>query len=247
MISTLSSARTFSTRSSNSEAEDDNDGFGGPTDVQLTPPPDLQVTNVNAPGQAFSGQPMTLSWTVSNEGTGGTVQGVWTDRIYMSSDTTLDASDTILASIGHNGALAPSENYTVTTDVSLPIGVSGDFFFIVETDRFNQVFEYVFEDNNLGFDATATTVNLTPPPDLEVELVDAPAMALASRELAVNYRVTNFGATPTPNGSWQDRLYLSTDSFLDTSSDLFLAARNHSGILDIGFSYDATFTTTLPR
>ena len=53
--------------------EGDNWGSGGPTDVNLTPPPDLQVTAVNAPNGAFSGQPMNLSWTVTNAGTGRTL------------------------------------------------------------------------------------------------------------------------------------------------------------------------------
>ena len=52
--------------------------------VTLSPPPDLAVTGVQAPAQNFSGQPMQLSWTVANNGTGPTVASTWTDAVYMS-------------------------------------------------------------------------------------------------------------------------------------------------------------------
>ena len=137
---------------------------------------------------------MTLSWTVTNEGTGDTLKSRWFDRIYMSSDSVLDGSDLLLGEQNRNGVLAVGESYTATREVTLPIGVSGDFFFIVETDAGLQVFEQAFDGNNTGFDAAPTTINLTPPPDLEVEFIDAPSEATASRPFSIDYRVTNFGA-----------------------------------------------------
>ena len=53
--------------------ESDNVTAGDGTVVQLTPPPDLQVTSVDAPPNAFSGQTMNLGWTVSNLGEGRVV------------------------------------------------------------------------------------------------------------------------------------------------------------------------------
>ncbi|WP_231607038.1 cadherin-like domain-containing protein [Crocosphaera watsonii] len=184
---------------------------------------------------------------MTNEGTGDTLESRWFDRIYMSSDSVLDGSDLLLGEQNRNGVLAVGESYTATREVTLPIGVSGDFFFIVETDAGLQVFEQAFDGNNTGFDAAPTTINLTPPPDLEVEFIDAPSEATASRPFSIDYRVTNFGATPTPNSSWRDRFYLSTDEELDTATDFFLGHRNHFGALDIGQSYDATATFTLPN
>ena len=104
----------------------------------------------------------------------------------MSADATLDSGDRLLATVNHSGGLDPGQGYESSASVSLPIGVSGDFFFFVQTDVFGEVFEHAFENNNTGFDDPATRVNLTPPPDLEVTSVDAPAMALASRALTIN-------------------------------------------------------------
>lgn len=225
--------------------ENDNTGVSSLADIELTPPPDLQVTSVQAPSTSFSGQDLSVSWTVTNEGPGGTRTSSWIDRLYMSEDEILDASDTLITSVPHSGALESSASYTATGTGALPIGITGDFFFIVETDASNNVFEAAFETNNVGIDDTPTTVNLTPPPDLEVEYVDAPEVALAGRTLDVSYRITNFGATGTPNSSWTDRLYVSSDDVFLPADDVLLQSRGHFGVLDSGASYDNTFLVTL--
>ena len=225
--------------------EGDNNKVSGPTDVMLTPPPDLQVTSVNAPGQGFSGQSLILSWTVTNEGPGDTLENSWSDTIYLSADNILDDGDIFLGQQSHRGVLATGQSYQGTGNFALPVGISDDFFIIVQTDAHNQVFEHIFDGNNTGFDATPTTINLTPPPDLEVELVDAPAEA--SRNLTITYTVANLGATATPNSQWQDSFYLSTDLILDPLEDLFLGKSNHFGSLDLGSSYQQTATFPLPN
>ena len=184
---------------------------------------------------------------MTNQGTGRNLETSWYDEVFMSFDDVLDGSDRFLGRFNRSGTINAGTGYNVSQTVTLPIGVSGDFFFFVRTDAGNQVYENVFESNNTGYDTTATRINLTPPPDLEVEFVDAPATALASRSLTINYRVTNFGATATPNSSWTDTIYLSADSQLDTSTDLRLGSQTHYGVLDIGFSYDNSFTFTLPN
>jgi hypothetical protein len=48
------------------------------------------VTDVNAPTVTFSGASMPLSYVVSNEGPGATLESSWFDRIYMSTDLVID-------------------------------------------------------------------------------------------------------------------------------------------------------------
>ncbi|WP_198648553.1 CARDB domain-containing protein, partial [Cyanothece sp. BG0011] len=220
--------------------EGDNWGAGSPTDVDLTPPPDLQVTNVNAPIGAFSGQPMNLSWTVTNEGNGRTLETAWWDRVFMSEDETLDASDRILGTFYHSGALNAGDSYTGSATVNLPIGVDGDFFFFVQSDIYNQVYEHIFDNNNSNLDTTPTSILLTPPPDLEFETLVIPNNARSGSNLTINYRVTNYGATETPNGSWIDTFYLSTDEDFDPITDIRLGSVNRYGILNPGDSYERT-------
>ena len=225
--------------------EGDNLSAGGPTNISLTPPPDLQVTAVVPPSQAFSGQPINLNWTVTNEGPGRTLETTWYDDIYMSADDTISGDDFYLGQLIRNGALESGESYTTSGSFDLPIGIDGDFFFLVDTDSRNQVYEQAFEGNNEGASDSTVLVNLTPPPDLEVDFVEVPAIASASRELGIRYQVTNFGGTETPNSSWQDAFYLSADDQLDTDTDLLLGTRSHFGQLQPFDSYSSTATFTL--
>jgi hypothetical protein len=215
--------------------EDDNWRAAASTAVTLTPPPDLRVTAITAPQNAFSGQSVRVGWSVSNAGIGSTRATSWADEVWISfNNDVLDAADRLGATVVRQGALNVNEGYDVTgVNVNLPVGISGDVFFIVRTDRGNQVFEAGFDGNNTLTRMPATRVNLTPPPDLEVTSVSAPAAIAAGRSFNVTYRVENNGSTPTLEGSWTDRFYLSTDRTLD-ASDRTLGTRTNSGALDIG-------------
>jgi len=235
-----------------SEFENDNILASSLTEIQLTPPPDLQVTEVVAPSDAFSGQSISLSWTVTNEGDGRTLQTAWYDRVYMSSDTIIDRGDTYLGEVWHSGALDQGESYSVIRNFNLPIGVMGDFYFIVRTDFYNHVYEHASESNNDGYDATPTTILLTPPPDLEVTEINIPGEALAGHSINIIYRVENFGATETPNTSWLDTIWLSGDTQLDSSdiklSDLWHYGKlGETGSMTFPSYYDRSAALSLPN
>ncbi len=51
--------------------------------------PDLQVTSLTEPGDAWVAQAVDVSWTVTDTGSGDAT-GTWTDRIYLSHDGTLN-------------------------------------------------------------------------------------------------------------------------------------------------------------
>ena len=252
--------------------EGDNVLVSALTRIELTPPPDLRVLRVEADNVAFSGENIIVSWTIINDdrfASGRTLEAGWYDRVIMSSDTELgNADDRNLGDFWHigtgTGQLAPGESYQVSKSLKLPIGVVGDHYFFVVTDVNNHVYEHGFEFNNSGFDALtenplepeSTTILLTPPPDLEVLRVTAPASALAGNPFNVSWRVGNFGSEATRNNFWVDRLYLSTDAVLD-AGDIVLGDRGHSGALaryeedangdPIGnYFYNNSATFTLP-
>lgn len=247
--------------------EDDNEGdnvlVSARIFIALTPPPDLRVDTVEAPNDAFSGQPITVSWTVGNHGPGRTVEPGWYDRIVMSEDDVLgNADDRHMSDVWHTGALDPDESYSTSKAITLPIGVIGTFYFFVVTDVANHVYEHGSDTNNSRADMLPdltgpepTVVSLTPPPDLEVYSVGTLANPQAGQRYTATWRVVNFGATPTPNNHWTDRVYLSSDSTLD-ASDIHLGDRLHYGALPVyeedangnpltGY-YDTSLNITLP-
>ncbi|HVX61185.1 MAG TPA: CARDB domain-containing protein, partial [Pirellulales bacterium] len=235
--------------------------------VSLAPAPDLAVTRVQAPSQAFSGQSMNLSWTVTNQGPGIAIgqplhvgfaptqayapatpaQSTWQESVYLSSSQSLDASAVLLGTFTHNGALGPGDSFTQSRTVTLPVGISGQYYLIVQDDASQQVFEAGATANNVLSAAATTNVNLTPPPDLQIASIVAPAAALASHTLAISYQVTNAGSTATPQNSWTDTVYLASGSTLDASTDLKLGDLTHRGTLSAGGSYTQTASFTLPN
>ncbi|QLE55149.1 NF038122 family metalloprotease [Nostoc sp. TCL26-01] len=230
------------------------------TNVELTPPADLRVTNITlAPTRPFSGQQATITWRVTNTGTGATPpdQTRWNDEIIMTENADGTGELFVLGTYQRQGSLAPGAFYDRTQTVNLPIGKWGNYFFAVRTDRNNQVFESAFENNNtLVLDAdlndagpTPSTVLLTPPPDLVVDNITVPANIVAGQLLTVRYRVVNEGLTATPGSTsqWTDAVYLSPTAAFNSSTAIALGTVNRQGILDTQGSYDINTTFQVPN
>ncbi len=97
--------------------------------------PDLVVTLVNVPSTAFSGNSISVSWTVKNTGTGPVTGSLW-DLFYLSTDLTFDGSDVYLGGMANPAALNPGQSYTQTASASLANGISGTYHVIVRTDTY---------------------------------------------------------------------------------------------------------------
>src|SRR6185369_6014413 len=139
-------------------------------EVVLTPPPDLQVAAVTAPANLLTSQRGTVTWIVPNFGTGPTVDGAWTDRVFLSRDTNLDpSSDVLLGQLRHSGTLAVEGSYSGSLQFEVPRNITGQYFVLVETDSFNEVFEHTAEHNNVGASASPITISVPPPADLVID------------------------------------------------------------------------------
>ncbi len=213
-----------------------------PFPVELSPTPNLQISTVITPAEAFSGQTDTLSWTITNAGSGPTDVGQWTDEVLLSQDGSLDSSSVVLATVGHNGVLAPGGSYTSSATVTLPIGISGSYKLFVVADEAGQVYE--LGDASAHSGSAPVLVNLTPPPDLEVTVGALPSL-ITGHSLTVSYTVTNAGSTATPNTGWTDSIYLSSEPTLGADA-ILLGNLSHGGALDVGQSYKASANFTLP-
>jgi hypothetical protein len=115
--------------------------------------PDLRVDNITLSNpNPSSGQQMTVTWTVSNQGTRETRTNAWCDGLYLSRAASLDASDYPLVngpsevefalrvksvSFYENNKpkyLKPGAEYTYSAVVTLPESISGNFNLIVKAD-----------------------------------------------------------------------------------------------------------------
>jgi YD repeat-containing protein len=108
------------------------------TAFTVTPfPSDLTITSFSAGG--VSGNPdgsysIPVTYTVKNIGQ-GTAKASWSDRCYVSADTTLDTSDAVIGSVSRSTDLASMASYTVNaTCTTTTTIVPGSYTLFVKTD-----------------------------------------------------------------------------------------------------------------
>lgn len=214
--------------------------------VSLSPYPDLRVTALSVPANAFSGDSVTVSYTVTNMGTGVTRVSHWEDYVYFSQDTTLDVKKAKFMYLGgYSHVLQADSSYTVTMRLRLPYAVSGLSYFYVSTDVHNLVYEYTGETNNV-LRSSVLDITLTPPPDLVMTHVSAPRLGTSGHFIHVAFTVQNQGATAPEEMSWQDRVYASRSSAFVLDSSIAMGAFRHWGSLMVDSSYTISDSVRLP-
>ena len=80
-------------------------------EVSLSPRADLQVAAVVVPETAGALTTIGVEWEVINLGTAEPNRPFWTDRVYLSLDSTRDNSDQLVGSVGNPSTLRPGESY----------------------------------------------------------------------------------------------------------------------------------------
>ena len=105
----------------------------------------MQVTDFTVPPTLTAGSTVQVSFTVTNVGTRATRTADWTDRVFLSTDASLDTGDDLLtlrepdgsyatAENDHAGVLAPGQSYTATVSFTVPFEVSGPLYLLADTD-----------------------------------------------------------------------------------------------------------------
>jgi hypothetical protein len=188
------------------------------------------VEPLACPERARGGEPIELSWRVTNRGALATDVSSWVDRVYLSRDPRLDLPDLLLGSEVHDGPLPPSpaagSSYSVAARFLAPIGASGLYHLLVAADADGHVVESNDGDNLL---VKPLPVDIEAAPHADLELVDlrAPATATSGQPLRVEWTVRNHGSEPTQVGEWRDAFYLSQDQVLSRRLDHFLGEAPH--------------------
>ena len=207
------------------------------------PGADLRVEVVDAPAAARGGEAVTLTWRVRNEGDAVTNVDSWRDAIYLSADDVLDASDSLLAEVVRQGALAVGASYTRSASVFAPNGLTGSYRFIVRTDSGNLVFEPGADANNDRAALAATALSPAPVADLQVVAVQLPAGGVPGEARTVSWTVRNTGDAAAA-GTWTDRVYLTSSGTL--AGAVQIASVTQGRNLASGASYEQSASFVLP-
>ncbi len=211
--------------------------------LNVPPLPDLIVTNVQAPNQAYAGQEIDINWTIQNVGDAAAKYeradengpSYWRDRVYLSRDTTLNTSQDrlIFTTPSRYSPLAAGASYPENTQTHagphdpqwarIPVDVEGEWYVFVVSDFSNDVYEFNAENNNTAYDSEGigSPINiLITPPDLVIDAAPAaPDNVTAGQTVTVTFDVRNQGAYPTTR-SRVDGVYFSADNVLDETDRL---------------------------
>jgi len=124
-----------------------------------TTPVDLVVTHVAVPEprSVQQGDPLTVSWTVANNGQ-RLAEGPWEDAVYLSQDASVDPSDILLGTVKHSGGLAFGQSYTESLATTVP-AAAGMQYVLVRTNHTRTVREST-EVNNIGVSAQPLEVGV---------------------------------------------------------------------------------------
>ena len=206
---------------------------------------DLQVTELTAPTTAAIGASIDVNWTVVNSenASGATPVGNWTDRIILSTDAFVgNADDRRLADVSHSGVLEKGAAYTGNATVTLPSNLTGEFRIYVVTDFNNQVNELIFEDNNVS-DPALVAVAV---PDLVATRISVtPTEAIFGEIVEIVYEIENQGSADAAV-SYSDTVFLSRDGSLGTATQISTTSSAGDVPLAPGESYIRTIITRMP-
>src|SRR3972149_985861 len=221
----------------NTNAEfDETNNTASTTAITVLSGVDLVVSSISAPSSILTGVNVSISNTVANLGPGATATSFL--RIYLSTDSTIDSSDTYLAQRSVSSILGGGSNSASTT-VKLPVTLSpGPYYIGAIADETNTNIESDETNNKAVSGAIAVTSGV----DLVVSSISAPSSILTGVNVSISNTVANLGPGATATSFL--RIYLSTDSTID-SSDTYLAQRSVSSILG-GGSNSASTTVKLP-
>jgi subtilase family serine protease len=176
------------------------------------PPTDLIVSSVSAPAASPAGASITISDTTTNQGPSSSDPS--TTKLYLSANTTVDASDLLLGSQSVPG-LASDASSTASMTVTLPAGTAGSYYILARADANNEVAE-VNESNNVSYSFLQIGADLT------ISAFSAPPTGGAGGTITVTDTTRNL-ATVAADVS-VTRFYLSTDSAID-AADTMLGGR----------------------
>ena len=188
-----------------------------PISVILKPPVDLVVTNAVCPAVIQPNQTVTLNWQVFNQGASAT-NGPWTSSVYLA-PTGNGQNGTLLTAKTYAPVLLPDGSANFSANVTIPALTDNvTWYWVIEADTDNSVFEYVFENNNQYITPVSARV-----PDLSPGTPTVPAL-VSGQTKTVTVPVSNNGQGALFNYTLTCDLYLDVSGTFNPATAIRIGA-----------------------
>ena len=176
-------------------------------------PADLTASSNSDNVTGYTGQPLFLSYNVTNFGPGSISFFNWYDCLYLSTDPWLDQFDRRLVTQLQTRDMPLNSSYSGLFQFSLPFSVAlKKYYLILKVDN-----EDVVYDNNRINNLATISISIIETKytlDLFVSNLECSLSVKYGEKLSANWLLNNNG-TETAVGYKCDSLYLSEDSLLD--------------------------------
>ncbi|MBS1759296.1 MAG: hypothetical protein JST23_04150 [Bacteroidetes bacterium] len=228
----------------------------------LKPLPDLQPLNVQAPATAISGNTISISWDIKNNGPGSTGSKTWTDAVFLSFDNNPNFNippqtnpgawsqlefpirPLLITTKPNVSALSSGQQYSNSVNFTLPVNYSGHFYAYVITD-YPHTNNSPMQTTTANDTATASNyvdVTLAPQPDLRVESIFTPSSTFTGSTVNLTYEVKNYGVLTPVNSNWTDKIYISNSPVFNINTAILLKKEKPNGSY-----YNDAIDATLPH
>jgi len=221
-------------------------------EFSIIPLPDLEVSDVQAPASAASGQTITISWKVTNVGPGRTLpNSTWYDGVYFALDTVPNTSfqnspnwnPSSWNSLTANGrplllgkkirptSLESGQSYTSSLNFTLPLSYSFPVYIYVITDNEHPNWKIlqISVANDTARKETPMEIKLAPTPDLRVDSVFTPASTFSGSFINLTYKVKNYGVLTPAGSTWIDSVFISQSPLFDRANAIPLKMPKANG------------------
>lgn len=216
--------------------EDNNSRSVSPTLVF----PDLQLTDFTTDDDnVWSGTTTELSYIVTNTGGVSLHQSQVTDKFYLSTSPDSYQESDLFGQYTHELALMPQEAKDYSLTVTIPNGISGNYYYHIVCNADTTVCENGSMANNVSM-SVPVQVHLSPSPDLTITQLTAPAQVYVGAEFELAYTIQNQGDAALQNTTVIQKFYYSTSPVSYDTNKLLASIQD---ILSLGVNESMTQVT----
>ena len=213
-------------------------------------------TEENGTIASAAAMPMVVSATNAVGSMAGYIASNSDNDYYAIGTVTNDQTILVGVRTPDNSSLVPVVSvYNASGSYQTEVGTTGDGSAEVRIDSIDTYYVVVRAGENTGglgkdyiLDVEVLPTSAVVIPNLSVTQISLPSGAgiQSGESVDLSYQVQNTGSAPTTEGSWFDRVVLSSNKVMGDADDYSLGTFAHVGNLNVGESYVSPQTVTLP-